>query len=462
MRVVRKADWRRVLPAVAAAAVGWVGVSFARASFNLEWNAGLTVGNYSIWTLTAQNDGTAGQQQQPQGFLTGTGLLALDLTISTPGSFTSTVGAMLIDLNADIDGDDNGNGLHQQADADVTGQPDLSYGTQTPRFRSALGTFIGYNTHKPYTGATTTTTALEGNEVYVNSQTYANFTQPAVGGGTTSAQGTPAIYETSQTPDGLTSELDPAFLNGTVHSLEVIIQLPQNDTVAHPIANLVIGNGILPAAIALLTPTANPSNTETYTILPGEQNGPSIYLTSNSTAFPSAGTINLSGGNGIYGAREISVPNTAQLAGELTVTGFNPPGDKEIYVLAVDSSGSLATTDLSLIISQLQAAITTGENGSGPVDATVTTFASLPASIQGLFTPNTYNIAITFPTGNDASGFATSPDSLVWNFGRFFVGYITVTNVGVVPEPGSVGVLLLGGIGLMGRRRRRRIGRRRT
>jgi hypothetical protein len=445
MRSKTNKNLRAVLPAVAAAGLSaWLGAPAAHASFNLAFVKGATSGGYTVWTLTAQNDGTAGAQQQPQGFLTGTGLIALDLILDTPGSFSSTTGAMFIDLNADIDGDG-------ASDANVDGAADETNGTTQPSFGSALGTFIGFNSASP-TNKHTNTTPLEGNSVYVNSQTYTQFTQAAVGGGTTSAQGTPAIYETSQTPDNETSELDPAFVNGTVHSLELIIQASQNDTVAHAIANFVIPSNVVGTATALITPTASPSNTETYTLFTIGTPPPStlsIALTSSSTNTAAAAPITLVGSNGGYQAVEISVASGAQTKGELTVTNFNPASDKEIYVLEANSNGTpLTSAQLTQIITDLQAALT-------PANGSVGLFSSLPATIQALF-HGTYNLEVTLPTGNaPTAGAATNPDELAYDFSQYTtIPGVTITAIGVVPEPTGVGVLVLGGIGLMARRRR--------
>jgi len=443
MRSKTNKNLRAVLPAVAAAGLSaWLGAPAAHASFQVNFVKGQTLGNFTVWTLMALNDGTSGPQQQPQGFLTGTGLASMDLTLSTPGSFTSTVGAIFIDMNADIDGDGN-------ADADVTGQLDQSNGTPQPTFGSALGTFIGYNSSTP-SSKKTNTTPVQGNEVYVNSQAYINFTQAAVGGGTTNAQGNPALFETTQTADGQTTSLDPAFVNGTVHALEEIILASQNDTVAHAIANFVIPNGVIGTATAILIPTADPSNAETYTVLTQTTPPPAlaIALTSSSSNTAAATPITLVGtGNGGYQPVEVSVASGAQAKGELTVTNFNPASDKEIYVLEANSNGTpLTSAQLNQIITDMQAAL-------APSNGSVGLFSSLPATIQALF-HGTYNLEITFPTGNAATG-ATNPDVFAYDF----TGYTTIPNVtlsaiGVVPEPTGVGVLVLGGLGLMARRRR--------
>jgi hypothetical protein len=132
----------------------------------------------------------------------------------------------------------------------------------------------------------------------------------------------------------------------------------------------------------------------------------------------------------------------------LTVNGFNPAGDEEIYVLEALTNGAQPTSaQLLQLTADLQAIAL-------PANAIVTPFATLPATIQGLF-HNPYDLAVIFPSGNSTST-ATTPDVLAYDFsGYTSVPNVTITGIGVVPEPGSVAVLLLGGIGLMGRRRNR-------
>jgi hypothetical protein len=173
-------------------------------------------------------------------------------------------------------------------------------------------------------------------------------------------------------------------------------------------------------------------------------------LTSASGNTPAAAPITLTGSNGGYQPVEIAVASGAQTTGELTVTNFNPASDQEIYVLEANSNGTpLTSAQLTQIITDLQGALALG----GPADGSVGLYSSLPASIQALF-HGTYNLELTFPTGNSPV-LATNPDVLAYDFS----GYTTIPNVtfsaiGVVPEPTGVGVLVLGGIGLMARRRR--------
>jgi hypothetical protein len=445
MRSKTNKNLRAVLPAVAAAGLSaWLGAPAAHASFNLAWtSAGLTNGGAdTVWVLTAQNDGLSGPQQQPQGFTTGTGIVAMDLILSTPGSGTS--GALVMDVVTK-----SGKGASTTYDVDGLDPNGGYFGGTLPS--EDPGTFISFGSG-PYTGpgqefANGTTPINGGAAVYVNSQTYANFTQPAVGGGITSAQGTAANYSTTQ------GTIDPAFTSNTVHSLELILQATVTDTLATPIANLVIPTGTVGTAIALLTPTANPSNTETYTIStvpPILTSTLAISLTSASGNTPAAAPITLTGSNGGYQPVEIAVASGAQTTGELTVTNFNPASDQEIYVLEANSDGTpLTSAQLTQIITDLQGALALG----GPADGSVGLYSSLPASIQALF-HGTYNLELTFPTGNSPT-LGTNPDVLAYDFsGYTTIPNVTISAIGVVPEPTGVGVLVLGGIGLMARRRR--------
>jgi hypothetical protein len=436
---------RAFLPAAAAIGLcGWLGAPAARGSFDLSWNQGTSSNGYTVWTLTSQDVNGIGPAG-PFNPDTGTGIISLDLTVSTPGSFNSTVGAMLIDLNTDIDGDG-------QLDANVSGQPDQNGVSPTLTFGSALGTFIGYNSSIPSSTKTNTIPYLT-NSVWVNDQTYANYTPPVFGGGTISLAGTPAIYETTQTADELTSEIDPAFLNGTVHSLEVGILAPQNQTTARPIANIVVPNNTPITAIAILQPIANTGITETYTISTAPlQPMPEVSLSASAIYSP-VGTISLMGGNGFYRATAIPLLRGKQVTGSLQVNGFHPAGDKEIFVLAIDFGGDPLTSDeLTDLIPDIQSRLT-------PTNAVVQSFDSLPMSIRSLYAPDeVFNVAITFPNGDAAAG--GMPDSPVFfnydllNSGYSYLDDLSITDIGVVPEPGSVAVLAVGGIGLMWRLRR--------
>jgi hypothetical protein len=154
---------------------------------------------YSDYVLTVLNNGLDG---------TGTNLILVDATINSTD-------AMFIDLNADVDGDD-------QKDADVVGFPDKTFGTATPTFGGTaidgLGTFVGLPQ-----SATDSTVATDLSIFFVK-----------VGGNN-------ANYETTQ------GAVDPAFLDGTVTSMEIQEAFEGPSVAAYPtpvpFANIVVPDG---------------------------------------------------------------------------------------------------------------------------------------------------------------------------------------------------------------------------
>ena len=183
-------------------------VAGAHGSFFISFTSTtpLVSGKYDIWQLQEVNRGPIGFQD------TGTSMAIIDVTVSTPGSFDSSARAMYIDMNADIDGD----GL---VDPDITGQPDQTFGTPTPSFGSATGTFIGFNSFNPNKLTTNVFPAQYATGfgvLAVNDQTIVNHTSLA-NGIPTHIEGSPATYETDEDGAG-PDQLDPAFANGNIYA----------------------------------------------------------------------------------------------------------------------------------------------------------------------------------------------------------------------------------------------------
>jgi len=171
------------------------------------------------------------------------------------------------------------------------------------------------------------------------------------------------------------------------------------------------------------------------------------------------GTLTVTGGHGYYYTGNLAL-STAQAQGYAVVNGFNPESDEEIYALDVEVGGSEATAaQINTLINAING--TDGNSSASPgVLAASYTFAGLD-----LAGPN------PFPAALSATGFnlyldmnaalldvANGTNSFfAWDFtaDSLLSGY-TVDDVAAVPEPVSLGVLALGGVGLLARRSRRR------
>jgi len=439
MRSTKKNKMKHVMPALAAAGLASMVSGAAYGSFLVSFTNGTSPafmsGGFDVYILQEVNQNTAGPQT------TGTSMGPVDITVSTPGS--TSANAFLIQTAVDIDAD----GL--LADYNVTGQPDqqnASLGTTNqavPSFGSAIGTFIGYNTSSTVLKTATVGLAPTANgilqSVYVNDQTYANHTALVTSGGVTSStsiSGTPAVYETNEDGSGNPNIIDPAFISGTVHSLEVQYNTNINsDTVAHKIANLVVPHGTPISAIVQIGSLLSGTVSEVYTVSAGNivvVTTPTISLTATPThASNTFGPVNLVGGEPAgFAPQTIQVPVADAVTGSLVVNGFTT-GNTEIYALEAQVGGVDATgTALATIITELS---------GGAMGVTVTAVTDP-------------RIKAMFPLANvEATGL--DPSALNYDLTGDPNG-ATLASIGVVPEPTGVGVLVLGGLGLLGRRRR--------
>jgi len=435
MQVMSKKKMSKAVPALMAAAFGgWAGVPLAHANFVLSIDPNPQVfGGNTEYVVSAINNGIA-----PVGGLpTGSTIAAVDLTITTPGSGTS--GALVIDL-ADFNGDG-------KTDANVDGtsvSPSYSYSDST----SYSPVFGAKTVKKAYTmigiasaPEPSTTTSAPAVDVYVNGQTASN---------NSGFEGTPAVYLTS--PSNPT--IDPAFTSNTVHALEVVAKssaTPVASSTPIPVANIVVPTGTSFSVTGSLGGEIGLAGTVSISNVTTASSGAKLTLTTTAPVGVSAGTLNLTGSNGSYAPAKITgITGPASITGYVQVTGsgFNPATDEEVFALAVDSNGVLAsgstTSTLAQIVSDLQA--------GAPAGVTVEALTSTPPvgpNITGIFNPAAWNVEVVESTGVGMSpylGYDFSTDTTNPN--------TTITAVGVVPEPTGVGVLVLGGMGLMARRRR--------
>ncbi|MGA2439467.1 MAG: PEP-CTERM sorting domain-containing protein [Tepidisphaeraceae bacterium] len=149
-------------------------------------------------------------------------------------------------------------------------------------------------------------------------------------------------------------------------------------------------------------------------------------------------TLAVIGGNGSYTAVQTNF--TATATGSVEVDPWNPATDTEVFGVDV-SSGSLTA---------LVAAINSGD-ANVPASHVVASTSSPSPDPFG----SQYNLFLTF-SGSNLPGTATDTLGLDLSSTNdpLLSGY-TFSAVAVAPEPMSVGLLMLGGVGLMARRNRR-------
>jgi hypothetical protein len=159
----------------------------------------------------------------------------------------------------------------------------------------------------------------------------------------------------------------------------------------------------------------------------------------NSLYNPSIGTLTVTGSNGSYQVAQITGLN--QTTGTVEAKTFTPSTDEEIYALDVLVNGTQANaTQLATLVTQINTF-----NGGSP-GVTATTSSPVPDP----FAAN-YNLFLD-PSGlSDAFlgvDLSSSNDSLLQGY--------SFSAIAVVPEPMTLGLLALGGVGLMARRHRRK------
>jgi hypothetical protein len=167
----------------------------------------------------------------------------------------------------------------------------------------------------------------------------------------------------------------------------------------------------------------------------------SLSLTNTAPAFSNRiARVMINGSGGKYLEQTFVVSGAEATKGYLSLTGFSPAGDPEIFGL--DASGE---TSLNQLIIDLQAQA----NAGAIVEA--------PMGVAGaLLAANGDNIEVVFPTGPSPSG---SPAFFSYDFSDYNTnGSVAISNITVVPEPTAVALATAGAAGLLARRRRRAAG----
>jgi hypothetical protein len=402
---------------------------------------------YAVYVFSAQNTGTNG---------TGTELEGLNVTIDTQGPFNSAAGALGMDVEnvsgsgasakytVNLDG--------TQRDNTPTAALQSADGYAEPVFGDiAGGTFIGVgdgvyvNSDLPDTGVQ----AVGGTQaVFINSQTtdYTPNGTPANYSDQTLAQLDPQ-FENSGTVHNGTPSTTGTVDNGTIHSLQVESLSNKGLLLQAPLANfpggLPFANVVVPYGTNFTvhgTVSGNTGGTSSFSLsLVSEQENNLFGLyptapTQNQEILPAV-VISPSSG-----PQTRTVAGAAEATGYLMVSGFSPANGEEIYGL--DAVGAISLTQL---INDMDVSLQPANPGA---------IAEAPQGSAGeILTAAGDNVELVFPAGDGS----TQPVYFDYNMNNLLAdGTVMITSITVLPEPGSI-VLVAAGVGLLARRRRRRV-----
>jgi hypothetical protein len=417
MRNVTKRKLQIAVPALVAATAGtFMGMSSAKGDFVVTSVAAQVSGGFTTYVVEAQITGSATVNN-------GSTLLAVDATVTTPGS--GTTGALHFDNVATATSTANFN---------VDGKE--AAGAAKKFGEAAGGTFIGVASGPlalPFVNNSTSPT-----NVATTQEIYDNGSFPA-----------------TINPSGQTSSVEANLVAGTVHGFELVANLTAGHGTAAtasaiPFMNIVVPTGTQNITVSgLIGGDSGGKDAFASFIINPSISGPSPTISLSTTA-PSGsnliGTVNLVGSNGKYIPQTVAVTGAAKTKGELVVNGFNPNNDQEIYGLDVSNSTSETLT-------QIAADLSAGQTPTGSGD-TVTLVSSLPAgNLQNLLEANGDNLVATFGSGSNPAG---TPNFFSYDLSSYTSGSVSISSITVVPEPTGLGALVLGGIGLLSRRKARK------
>jgi len=392
---MRNTSKKLALPALAAATAALSAAGMAKADFVLGQVTTVKSG-LDVIQLQATNNGANG---------TGTQLESMDVTMVLTSS-----GAMTVNMT-DIDGD----GV---VDANILGYGPLLFNKPTGTFA-----YIGSPTSFSIASVVANGSNDTSSKAWQTDPTGAK--NP--GGTPTPTQTVPARYS------ALTSLEIAGFYSGGIA-----------DTSAQSFANLVVpvgATGYFRVGVAGATGNSSPFVTITFGSVVVTQS-PIVSLTATTPTGmgTSVGDLEVipEPGNGHY--QPVFIHGLSTPSGYATVSNFNPSTDTEVFLLKLSSSA-----DDAAIINDINTVA--GANPQGFL-------AEAPAAdllTMGLASGQ-WDIELidTSPgaAGNGFSGFnlANVPGG---------VGGIVVTDVMAIPEPTSLSLIVLSGIGLLARRRRK-------
>jgi len=427
MRTVTKRKLAVAVPALMAAGFSaWMGASSAKGDF--------------VVTMAPAGTGTYADPYNPEGTFvsggvtyvdyvvsaynnglnsTGTSILVQDSVVTTLGSGTS--GAIFVDIYKKTSATSRSANITDTEDA----LKENGYGSAVD------GTFAGLgNVTYDETTATNVEGILPGDTLF---ESFDNGVANKRSG----------------------SSMDANYISGTVHTLEIVSDYTQSDQpqpantpqTAIPFLNVVIPVGTTATISGSLTGDSGPNVPFAPIYINPMSTNPYVSLTNTQPVGSTAiGPVLVSGGNSNYVPVVVPVSGAAQVFGSLGVSGWNPANDEEVYGLAITNT---TAESLAQIAADLSA-----PNSTNPSNLVVETVASLPTgALKSLLQTDGDQLVAIFPTGASPNG---STNWFTYNLSSYN-GSVEVTSITVVPEPTGIGALVLGGIGLLSRRKARKV-----
>lgn len=406
---MRKISKKLALPVIAAAGAVMGGWSTAHAGFTNVLSAPTVSGGFQIYTVSTQNTGGG----------TGTKLAGFDVTVTTSG------GAFLKMDNSQDLGDGLG-AFDGILDVNITGNTGSAYGPAVRAFGSNFGTFARMG------GGALAGDAENGVNDSLSSPTWSSDLHA---GGPTAVYSSLTKLEIAQASisGGAAATVAVKFINivvptGTTFTVNGQVGGDQGSAQTFSLSSPSAG----PTGPIVLLQAATPTNTGGK-ITNGAAGTPAAPQGNYTPLGAATSTLTVTGAANVYSAGFIKTLTAGTNAGYTATGGFSG-GNLEIYLLHLSSSAADA---------QLVADINGNNTG---VVASLAANDPTVANLGGI----AWDIELKFAApGAGENG----------NFGFNFAGDsnatgITVTDIAAVPEPATAGLLLVGGLGLLARRRR--------